>query len=476
MASIPNRSNVCSLGFSEILGAFPLERIIDSQLLSGELIQSVCAKHRCLFGGIFHTAFVIWAMLSQVLRDGKEASCQSAVARIIQVLKNRGLNAPHANSGNYCRARSKLKASAIRELCKIVSKSVEKTDSLLKRWNQRRVVLIDGFTIRMPDSHKNRSKYPHHKAQKQGVGFPIARCIGVFNLANGCLIDSALGPYLGKQTGETALLRQAIDSLEPHSVVVADRHYCSYWIIYACISRGVHVCFRKHQSKHTDFRRGERLGKDDHIVTWDRPKKPEWMSQEEYETYPDQLHLREIRYVVTTPGRKQTPFIVVTSFLSTSGEEGASRNEISELYGARWQVELNIRHIKSNLNADFMRCKSPELVELEFWMKLLAYNLIRASSRASVSEDSSCEPSSISFVGTCQAILAAWDTSIKRINQIHVDNNQRLGKSIIQLRVGNRPGRFEPRCVRRRRDQYKLMNEPRNALRKRLSKGDNSFE
>jgi len=167
------------------------------------------------------------------------------------------------------------------------------------------------------------------------------------------------------------------------------------------VKKGVQVCFRKHQARHTDFRKGKRLGKNDHVVTWPLGTRPNWMKTEEYRSLPKQIVLREIKYVVSEPGRKQKPFVVVSNMVEPSGKDEVSADEIAELYGFRWNVELDIRSIKSHLNMGFMRCKSPEMIHNEFWTKLLAYYLIRMTIGLAAKQESIL-PRTISFVSTCQ--------------------------------------------------------------------------
>lgn len=472
MVSLPKSRRECTFKFERVLSAFPVERL--PELLPEELLREVLGKHKCLFGGIFHSAIVTWAFLCQVIRDGKDATCQAAVARISNFLIQMGRSAPHANTGDYCYARAKLKASAIRELAMRIASLVLENQDESWQWKKRNTVLIDGFTFKMPDTPKNQAVYPQHTAQKPGLGFPIARVVALLHLGTGCLVDAAIGPYQGKDTSEIAMLRQLLPSLKAGDVVVADRHFCGYWLIAMLMKKGIHVCFRKHQARHTDFRKGRRLGKNDHIVTWKRGARPNWMTKEMYSSLPEQLELREVRYMISEPGRKQSPFVVVTTMLDRSGKNGVSSEEISELYGFRWNVELDIRSIKTHLNIDFMRCKSPPMVNTEFWMKLLAYNLIRMTTGLAAKQESILSRE-ISFVSTCQYILSNWDLACFSTSEPDAFIRQFL-RCISQCRVGRRPGRFEPRCVKRRRDQYKLMMEPRDKLRQRLSKGDNSFE
>ena len=264
MVFLPNSRRERTFKFEDVLRAFPVERL--PELLTKELLQEVFIKHKCLFGGVFHSAIVLWAFLCQVMRDGKDASCQAAVARISNFLIQNGQKAPHANTGDYCYARAKLKPSAIQELVMRIASIVQDTQEERWRWKNRDAVLIDGFTFKMPDTPKNQANYPQHTAQKPGLGFPIARVVALINLGTGCLVAATMGPYQGKDTSEIAMLRQLISNLKPGDVVVADRHYCAYWLIAMLVKKGVQVCFRKHQARHTDFRKGKRLGKNDHVA------------------------------------------------------------------------------------------------------------------------------------------------------------------------------------------------------------------
>jgi len=210
--SLPKSRRQCTFKLQRVLSAFPVERL--PELLPEELLREVLGKHKCLFGGVFHSAIVTWAFLCQVLRDGKDATCQAAVARISTFLIQIGRNAPHANTGDYCYARAKLKPSAIRELAMRIASLVLETQDASWRWKKRNTVLIDGFTFKMSDTPKNQAVYPQHTAQKPGLGFPIARVVALLHLGTGCLLDAAIGPYQGKDTSEIAMLRHLLSSLK----------------------------------------------------------------------------------------------------------------------------------------------------------------------------------------------------------------------------------------------------------------------
>lgn len=477
LASIPSSFGKRSFTFRDALQGFLLHDDLPfASMLDHDWIHEVFRKHKSLFGGIYHTTIVLWAFLSQVLRDGKEASCQSAVSRISAFLIRAGRKPPTADTGDYCRARAKLAELAIKEVCIGVGTQAQSKANPKWLWKNRNPYLVDGFTFQMPDTPENQKAYPQHTAQKPGLGFPIARVTGLISLATGALVNAAFGRYKGKGTGETALFKQLFGSLKAGDIVVADRHYCSYWLICALMSIGVDICFRKHQARHTDFRKGRRLGKYDHVVSWKKSVRPEWMSKKEYASLPREITLREIRYVIDEPGRKQEPFVVATTMLELEGETGATRDELADLYGFRWNIELDIRSIKSFMNLSHVRCKSPEMVHREVWVTLLAYNLIRTTI-ALAANLCGKRPRQISFVSACQYVLASWQEAHqieKRVLLAHYCRAMLM--AIGQCIVGNRPGRFEPRVVKLRRDQYKKMMKPRNELRKRLERHDNSFE
>jgi hypothetical protein len=188
------------------------------------------------------------------------------------------------------------------------------------------------------------------------------------------------------------------------------------------------------------------------------------------------INLRELRYTVEAPGRKSGPFVIVTTLLEHKGDRGVSYEEISDLFSFRWNAELDIRSIKTFMNLNFVRCLSPEMVRRELWTTLLAYNLIRTTICSAASLHGK-RPREISFVSASQYILASWQEVTANLRGKQLERYARLLlERIASCKVGHRPGRIEPRVVKRRRDQYTLMTEPRKQLQKRLYKGDNRFE
>lgn len=479
MAGIPLRPQCRSFSFSRSFAAFLAQPGLPfSNVLTEERIRRVFAKHNSLFGRVYTTAIVLWAFMSQVLRDGKEAACQSAVSRISSHLQLTTGSGVDPDTRDYCRARAKLSEHALHELASTIANDCEAEVAPQYLFRGRHAKLIDGSTFQMADTPANQLAYPQNPAQQPGIGFPIARFVTVISLATACVIDAAMGKYAGKETGETALLRKLLSCFQPGDVAVADRFYGNYWMIALLLQHGVDICFRKHHQRPTDFRKGTRLGRNDHLTTWQRPHRPKWMSQELYASLPESLTLREIRYVLCEPGRKQQPFVIVTTMYNDGRLQEISHQDIAELFGFRWNAELDLRSIKTHMNLHHLRCKTPEMVHREFWTTIIAYNAIRMTAACSAQLNGTLAPRDISFVSTCQHVLAAWDVCCS--SQLGDDQLQlyclQVTHQISKCRVGQRPGRFEPRVRKKRGRNYNLMMQPRCTLRRRLAKGDNSFE
>ena len=249
--------------------------------------------------------------------------------------------------------------TALQDLAREVAGEVEEQADETWLWKGRHAKLVDGFTFTMPDTQANQAEYPSPKTQKKGVGLPIARAAVILSLATACAMDLAVGPYLGKETGETALLRQLLGSFAPGDVAVMDRFYCSFMMIALLLANNVQVCARMHQRRHVDFRRGRRLGKYDHLMVWTKPQRPTWMDEETYNAIPDTLAMREIRYHVVTPGYRTKTITIATTLTDA---QAYSKEDIGGLYGFRWNSELDIRSIKQSLNLCHVRCKSPEMI------------------------------------------------------------------------------------------------------------------
>ena len=437
-----------------------------SDVLTAERIQQIASQEQVSFGNgdtdVYSTPVTLWAFLSQTVSSSK--SCLAAVARVMVLLGVLGRQPCNAGTGAYCKARAKLSERFLQRLVGTVGSELEDQVPDAWRWHCRRVLLLDGSTLSMPDTPANQEVYPQSRSQRPGVGFPILRWVALLGLATAAVLDSAFGPYRGKGTGETALFRQLLDTLRPGDVVVADRYYCSYWTIALARARGVDVVFRQHQLRHTDFRRGRRLGRNDHVVNWAKPPRPAWMDQATYDSLPDELSLREVRGSVATPGCRVRSLVAVTTL---TDEREFPREDILDLYHARWNVELDLRSIKTHMNMEILRCQTPEMVRKEIWTHLLAYNLVRQV-MAQAARERGVTPRQLSFAAALQTLN---EYRVPLLTATAADLTamvRHILAAIASHRVGNRPDRCEPRKVKRRPKGYSRLLQSRAMERAEL--------
>jgi putative transposase len=454
--------------FEQALAPFLAEEGLPfANVLPAETVERAFADEGVGFGAtkksVFTPALTLWAFLSQVVHEAK--SCHAAVLRVATLLIALKRTPCSEDTAAYCRARAKLPMGVLRRLAVDVGRNLEREVPAAWLWHGKHVQLVDGTTLTLPDTEDNQKAYPQPASQKPGLGFPIIRMVVSLSLATAALQGMAFGPYHGKETGETALLRQLLVGVPAGDVLVADRYYCSYWLVALALAGGIDVVFRLHHLRDYDFRRGQRLGRDDHVVRWYKPQRPEWMDQASYAALPECLTVREIRFQVTTPGFRVREVVIATTLTDAALY---TQEDLADLYHQRWHVELDIRAIKISLKIDHLRCQTPFMVAKEIWAHFLGYNLVRKVS-AQTALARGIHPRSVSFTGTKDAVAAAWgqltvaETAAER---------QRQGHALLQVlgskQVGNRPDRCEPRQVKRRPKQYKHLRRPRAEAQAKL--------
>jgi hypothetical protein len=427
------------------------------------MVESALAAEGVTFHERLYTPLVTTCLfLSQVLDP--DHSCRATVARLIVWLAINGRKPCAPATGSYCDARQRLPLGVVIRLVHQTAREVEGRGAEAWLWNGRHVTLVDGTTASMPDTEENQEAFPQMTAQEPGLGFPIVRMVAIIALATGVVRDLAMGPYEGKETGETALFRTLWEGLDAGEVVLGDRYFASFFGIAGLSRRGVDSLFRMHQRRKYDFRRGRQLGVEDHVVTWTKPARPEWMDEETYAQMPATLEVRELRVTVDQPGFRVNELVLVTTMLDA---EGYTKEEIAGLFIERWNIELDFRSIKCVLQMDVLRCKTPEMVRKEIWMHLLAYNLIRGL-MAKASSDYGKQPRQLSFKGALQTMTAFQDA----LRDATPSDRSRLLKEMLRAisrhRVGDRFGRVEPRAKKRRPKPHRLLMEPRCEARKRL--------
>jgi hypothetical protein len=405
---------------------------------------------------LFNPATTIWGFLSQVLSD--DHSCRDTVSRIIAHRAASGLEPCSPNTASYCNARSRLPTGVLRDLAMRTAGELQACAPERWKWNGRRVFIADGTHVSMPDTRENQASYPQPEAQQPGIGFPLARLAVLLSLATGACHDLAMAPYAGKGTGETTLLRQMYDTLQPGDVVLADALFDDYFIACELRQRGIDLVTRA-QCQRVGTQTIESRPDGD-IILWHRPNKPRGMAGEQYRTYPKTLLMRQVSVDARDKDNRVEQFKVITTILDAS-IDGV---QIGELYERRWQGEVDVRSIKSTMKMDILRCKTPEMVRKEIWAHLLAYNLLRTVMAVAAAEGGT-EPRCVSFKGAKQAVTAF----APKIEAARPEDRARLIDAMLRTvayhRVGNRPGRWEPRARKRRPKPGNRLMLPRVSAR-----------
>ncbi|MFN6496324.1 MAG: IS4 family transposase [Nostoc sp. DedQUE01] len=441
--------------FSQSLG-LPFKELLPESLIKQAMSELKIKYRKRLFDPII----TLWAFLSQVLDSDK--TCHNAVSKIVAHLAQEKGEIPSTDTSAYCQARARLPENLLEKLFNYSAQSLEEKVTQEHLWHGRNVLVIDGSSVSMPDTVENQKEYPQHSSQQPGCGFPIAKIGVIFSLMTGAAVALCIDVL---NTHDIKLARKLYSFINPNDVLLGDRAFCAYADMVSIKKLGCDVIFRKHQSRTTTMRKGKIVGDCDKLVTWYKPKRcPTGLSQNEFLALPTSITVREIYYYIVIPGFRTQRVSLITTLLEQATYPTL---EIVGLYGKRWDVELDFRHLKTTLGMDVLRCKSPSMVRKEIYVYLLAYNLLR-SLMWSAGTTYCTPPLRLSLQGTrhhlnnfIPQLLASHST--KRL-QIY----RTLLKVIAHKAVPDRPGRSEPRVRKRRPKIYPLMTKPRHQLRKQL--------
>jgi len=405
---------------------------------------------------VFNPVTTIWGFLSQVLSD--DHSCRDALSRIIAHRAAHGDAVCSPNTASYCNARSRIRTDVLRTLAMRTAQELHRSVADEWKWNGRSVFIVDGTHASMPDTKENQAVYPQPEVQQPGIGFPLARLAVLLSLATGACHDLVIAPYKGKGTGETTLLRAMYDSLKPGDVLLADAIFDNYFLICELRERGIdlvaHAKYQRADSQIVESRA------DGSVLIWQRPNKPRGMTGEEYRRYPESLLMRKVSVDARDWNNRVEEFHVITTILDTSIDGG----QIGDLYERRWAGEVDIRSIKSTMKMDILRCKTPDMVHKEIWTHLLAYNLLRTVMVVAASE-SGIEPRKVSFKAAKQAVMAFAPKIEAAQPAARAALIDALIGAVAYHRVGNRPGRWEPRAKKRRPKPSTRLMQPRSTAK-----------
>jgi hypothetical protein len=454
---MPNRAEILKQLLMQSLG-LPWQALLPESRLEAMLQEEDVLYRNCVYTPIV----TLWAMVSQVLDPDKSLS--NAVKRIISWLAAAEVECPSNDTGAYSKARQRLPERLLERLVPEVAESLEQQVPLGEQWCGRRVRVCDGTTVLMSDTLANQAEYPQHSNQAPGCGFPIAKLVVMFSLLTGAVVAACIAPFA---TSEIVMSRLLYQDLDPQDVMLADQAYGSYVDLALVQEQGADGVFRKHHARQTDFRRGKKLGIGDHQVVWHKPQQcPKHMNEAEFAALPATLMVREVCLRLTRRGFRDQTIIVVTTLLDA---KRYSAGQLTQLYGLRWQAaEVNLRHLKTTLKMEMVTAKTPAMVRKEIWTHLVAYTLLR-SLMWQAAKPSDYSPFHLSLQGARQQFnhlvsLLATATKSARMRLYQVLLEQ-VATDVLPLR----PGRSEPRVVKRRPKPFPRMRQPRSALKAKLA-------
>ncbi|WP_375497211.1 IS4 family transposase [uncultured Nostoc sp.] len=387
-----------------------------------------------------------------------DKTCDNAVSKIIAHLAESEVEVPSTDTSAYCQARARLPENLLEKLFNYSAQKLEEKVTQEHLWCGRNVLVIDGSTVSMLDTVENQKEYPQPSTQKDGCGFPIAKIGVIFSLVTGATVALCIDVL---NTHDIKLVRKLYSFLKPNDVLIGDRAFCAYADMFI-IKKLDCDAIRKHQSRTTTMRKGKIVGDCDKLVTWHKPKScPKGLNKDEFLALPQTITVREIYDYIVIPGFRTQQVSLITTLLDKATY---STLAIVGLYRQRWDVELDLRHLKTTLGMDVLRCKTPSMVRKEIHVFLLAYNLLR-SLMWSAGTTYTTPPLRLSLQGTRHHLINFIPKLLAATPQKRLRIYLTLLKVIAHKVVPDRPGRSEPRVRKRRPKIYPLMTKPRLELR-----------
>lgn len=405
---------------------------------------------------VYSVRRTFFGFLYQVLNP--ECSCREVVRQIQSLFSLFSERRVSEDTGAYCLARGRLPVESLTRLRCAIAAQASKAEGL---WKGFRLRVLDGTGLSMPDTAKNQRAYPQSAEQKPGCGFPLMKVVGIFSLSTGALLEYARG---NKHQHELRLLHRLLDFFKPGDLVLADRGFCCYTLMALLWRKKIPALLRLHHERSRDLRQGKRLGKCDRLVVWRKPQNTQrrYLSQALWRCLVPELPVRILRYTLRRPGFRTRSLTLVTTLLDPNLYPA---EELALLYARRWQIELWFRDLKTSMGMEVLRCKSPKMIHKELEMFFIAYNLVRCLMLRAAA-DYEVDLQRLSFKGTIDAtrqfaVALAQSRSGKKQKKL-IDE---LLRTIAADEVPDRPGRREPRAVKRRPKPCQYLTKPRHVFK-----------
>jgi len=426
--------------------------------IKDEEVEALWRQYRPKFRKRLFTPLVtMWTFIAQVLNSDRTLA--GAVNRTMASMTMSGKKGGSHDATGYCKARYRIPIEFLISLVKMVQERLEQAVTKPYLWHDRHVKLVDGSSVSMPDSPANRRAYPQPPTQKKGCGFPVARIVGVFSLSTGAVVDLAIGAL---KDAELTLWRLLWKSLHPGDIGLCDRLYGRYADICCLQAAGIDVVTRVDGTRKIDFRRGKRLGPNDHLVTWKKPHvRSTRLTAAEWEALPDQITLREVRFTLRVRGFRTRQIVLVTTLLD---HELYPVKELAKLYGRRWEIETDFKHLKTSLEMEILGGRKPAMIVRELWTYMLAYNLVRTL-MWEAGKRRHLNPLDISLMNAVHELMAIWPYVTILPQELVRVVYDLLIYLIGSHRIPYRPGRHESRTLKRRHKDFDFMTRPRESFK-----------
>lgn len=405
---------------------------------------------------IYDLGHIFWLFLWQAFAGGKP--CTEGVDHMLAWLAAQGKPLASPDSSAYCQARKRLELDPIYNNCIRIAKELQNDAGQPERLCLGRPTrVIDGSSTQLADTSANQKLYPQPSGQKKGCGSPVMRIVVMFSLETGAVLNFKRSSL---HTSEHELFRQMWDDLKPGDIALTDCHFASYGEIWSLQQRQVDVVMAFPGRRTANLRYVQKLGRNDWLVEWSNDGyRPEWMDDQTWEKCPPTMLLRQTSLKVHDSRSRKNKVEIVTTLLDP---QLYPKRDLLGLFKKRWHAELFFRDIKTTMGMEQLHCKSPEMVHKELAMYMLAYNLIRAVMFQAASKYP-IAATRISFKRTWR-LIEIWGPYLAQVSdeqqleQMYEYLLYYIGQSV----VGRRPGRYEPRAVKRRPKNYPRLTAPRH--------------
>ena len=406
---------------------------------------------------VFFLSRVFWCFVWQVLQP--RTSCR-AVVRQVQAFCETEQRRFDESTSAYCQARARLPVGCLQQA---LSDSATAADRLslqgVADWT-RPIKVVDASSVRLPDTAANRKCYPYPSGQRPGCGFPVMQLCGLYSLASGAILNTVQSPW---SASEVRLFKDLWAELQAGDILMGDRPFGAYVLLALLPLRGVDVVTRLHQGRRFRPRDGRRIGPGEWLVTWIKPpQRPDYLSTEEWAAVPETITVRIIHVRVQEKGFRTRELWISTTLLDPIAYPA---ERIAQLYRRRWDMELCFRDLKTTMGMEELRCRTPAMAHKELLAFLVAHNFMRCLIAQAASAHQVCR-TRISFKGAVDAARSFHQAIRLARSQRHAN---RLYRRLLEILASDlvplRPGRYEPRALKRRRKPYALLTKHRHCYR-----------